>query len=148
MRQSSGSRAKAADSRDLIADPNGQSQRTIHNVVVLVATKGEIIFAEVTDSITMDEAFGLLDSMADLAPETATQQGLIVIDEASALLDTLDRHKLGIHAARVLPRTMQPDVAAPGHLITPMFSNTARSRGLTVSAFDHPDDAEAWLASV
>ena len=66
---------------------------------------------------------------------------------ASRMLDTLDRHELGIHAARVLPRTMWLAVAAPREFITPMFSNSARSCGLTVKVFDNVIDAEAWLAS-
>lgn len=109
--------------------------------------QGDTVVAEVVESITIDEAFGLLDTMAELVQASDVRCGLIAIDEASGLLDTLDRHKLGIHAARVLPRTMRLAVAAPSHLITPMFQSTARSRGLTVKVFDNPTDAKTWLAS-
>ena len=116
-------------------------------VGVRVLRSGDTIVAEVVETISIDQAFELLDTMAELAQESGAQRGLIVIDQASALLDTLDRHKLGIHAARVLPRTMWLAVAAPRDLITPMFESTARNRGLTVRVFDNLSEAEAWLAS-
>ena len=114
---------------------------------VKVESRGDTVVAEIVESISIDEAFGLLDSMAELAHGSATRRGLIVIDEASALLGTLDRHKLGIHAARFLRRTTGLPVGAPIRIITAMCENTARSRGLRVKVFDNVTDAEAWLPS-
>lgn len=125
---------------------SGRAPSYSSDVGVLVVNRGDLVVAEVVETITVDEAFGLLDLMAARADESGAHQGLIVIDEASGLLDTLDRHKLGIRAAEVCPRTMLLAFAAPSHLTTPMFSETVRDRGLTVKVFDDEADAETWLA--
>lgn len=105
------------------------------------------IETRVTESTDFEELRTLIDDLSAAVEETRIARCLVVLDESLAGVDTLDRHKLGLHAAKTFPRGIRIATVGPTELITHMFEATAKARGLTTRVFDNTDDAVDWLHS-
>ena len=106
---------------------------------------GDRIEVTVVDEQDLKDLVAAIDEMSGFMGTEGLTKCLILVDEAFASVDTLDRHKLGIHAAKVMPRNVRIAGAGPPEVITHMFEATAKTRGLTTKVFHDADEARAWL---
>ena len=108
---------------------------------------GDRITVTISGGLTVADGAELLDEVARLSVKSGVRQCLIVLDEGLTALETLDRHQLGVHAAKVLPRDLRFAAVGPAEGITGMFESAAATRGLIVRVFDDVGTAETWLTS-
>ena len=108
---------------------------------------GDRITVTISGGLTVAEGSELLDEVARVSVDTGARQCLILLDAGLTSLETLDRHQLGVHAAKVLPRDLRFAAVGPAEGITRMFESAAGTRGLIVKVFDDVTAAENWLSS-